>query len=282
ETEAREVVAAAAGGQGDRGGNGDGDGQQQQQQQDGPQPSPQADDSEHLERDQKAKLKLRVFDPNMQVSNVIVPHQSSYALNKLASYEYCKLWYFSQEGCEDALRTQHTEVDDAFGMSKMGELVTLRPITAVQALKRALQDEQLTWEQFSCTRQLFVQYVLKSDWPEEHVQSLLHFFLELESSHFINCKNGRKVALTYQVHVHPLSMDAMKGSEGVFNITLINNELMESICREIQSSTTADLQCQHGLYTLCYAMCCTLHTLHSMPDATPAFPIVTPQYNDDR
>ncbi|KAF5384248.1 hypothetical protein D9615_003417 [Tricholomella constricta] len=202
-------------------------------------------DEDRPDRERRAKLKLRSFDPNLSVASVIVPRPSSYALNKLANFEYCELWYFTQEGCEDAQRSQRPEADDAFGMARIGEMVMLRPVASVQASKRAIPDADLSWEQFHYAQRSFVDYVLKAGWPEEHAQALVRFFVHLENSPYVNRENGKKILLTYQARVRRNWMDAMKQSDGpVFNIALINNELMETIARDIQSITTADLHRQ--------------------------------------
>ncbi|KAF8063142.1 hypothetical protein FPV67DRAFT_1505242 [Lyophyllum atratum] len=206
--------------------------QQQQQQQQGGQPGQQEEPEEErpAEREKKMRSKLRALEPELAVGGVLSPRPSSYALNKLANFEYCELWYFTQEGCEDAQRTHRTEADDSFGMSRVGELVTLRPVASVQASKRALQDNNLTWEQFHYAHRSFIKFLLKAGWPDEHVQALLRFFLELENSPYIDRENGKQIVLTYQARVRRSWMDSMKDSnERVFNIALINNELMESI-----------------------------------------------------
>ncbi|KAG6853722.1 hypothetical protein H0H87_008343, partial [Tephrocybe sp. NHM501043] len=61
--EAREAAAAASEQQGN--------GKRWQLQPKAPQTAPQADNIDSLEHEQKAKLKLQVFNPNMQVSNII-------------------------------------------------------------------------------------------------------------------------------------------------------------------------------------------------------------------
>ncbi|KAG6812363.1 hypothetical protein H0H87_009830, partial [Tephrocybe sp. NHM501043] len=209
--------------------------EQQQQVQPEPHPRPEATqtaptiDKEGAEQSRKARSKLRAFNPNVQVGNALAPHLSSYAINKLANFEYCELWYFSMEGCEDALRTQRTEADDSFGMTRIGELVTLRPVASVQASKRVIQDEDLTWEQFHYAHRCFIQHIMKSKWPDEHAQALLRFFIEIESSPFVTRENGKKALLTYAARVQWNWMDIMKGGGEVFNIALINDELLESV-----------------------------------------------------
>ncbi|KAG6824810.1 hypothetical protein H0H87_010956 [Tephrocybe sp. NHM501043] len=186
-------------------------------------------DEEGAEQSRKARSKLRAFNPNVRVGNALAPRPLSYAINKLANFEYCKLWYFSMEGCEDALRTQQTEANDSFGMTRIGELVTLHPVASVQVSKCVIQDKDLTWEQFHYAHRCFIQHIMKSKWPDEHAQALLRFFIEIESSPFVTRENGKKALLTYAARVQWNWMDIMKGGGEVFNIALINDELLESV-----------------------------------------------------
>ncbi|KAF5377919.1 hypothetical protein D9615_006696 [Tricholomella constricta] len=256
---------------------------QQQNQQVQPLPPDQQEEGEApqepVEDEQRrTKLKLRSFDPNLSVASVIVPRPSSYAINKLANFDYCELWYFTQEGCEDAQRSQRSEADDAFGMAKMGEMVMLRPVASVQASKRVVQDADLTWEQFHYAQRSFVEHVLKAGWPEDHAQSLVRFFVHLENSPYINRENGKQILLTYQARVRRNWMDVMKQSEGaVFNIALINNDLMETIARDLQSVTTANLQRQVSNQSIARSRDPTL-TISSFPFpflSSPNYPPVT-------
>ncbi|GLB43995.1 putative tyrosine recombinase [Lyophyllum shimeji] len=227
---------AAAQGEPDRGA------QQPEEENRGQEPAT-ADDRQ--EQEKKSKSKLRDFDPNLSVAGVLPPRPSSYAFSKIASFEYVELWYFTQEGCRDAQSSQRTEADDTFGVSRLGDLVTFRPVASVQAAKRALQDADLTWEQFHYANRSFISHIDKAGWPPQHVQALLHFFLSLESSPYLDREHGRRIVLTYQARVRRSWMDLMKDSEAqVFNIAIINNTLMESIANEIQSSVTADMQRQ--------------------------------------
>ncbi|KAF8152514.1 hypothetical protein B0H34DRAFT_821777 [Crassisporium funariophilum] len=146
---------------------------QQQPQQQPPAQQPEAD-KERQDREKKMKSKLRAFNPDLLVASVLAPRPSSYALNKLANFEYCELWYFTQEGCDDAQRTHCTEADDSFGMSKIGELVTLRLVASVQASKCALQDNNITWEQSHYTHHSFIRYMLKAGWPDKHADAHAH------------------------------------------------------------------------------------------------------------
>ncbi|KAF8172744.1 hypothetical protein BJ912DRAFT_886588 [Pholiota molesta] len=201
--------------------------------------------NENLEKDKKAKMKLRSFNPQRSVASVLAPRPSTYAINKVANFEYVELWYFTKEGCKEAQSTQRTETDDSFGMSRVGDLVAFRPVASVQASKRALQDADLSWEQFHYANRSFLKNIDSAGWPPEHVQALLQFFINLKSSPFLDRDHGKQIVLTYQARVRCNWMDVMKdGNEEVFNIALVSSPLMESISNEIQSSATAEMQRQ--------------------------------------
>ncbi|KAF8151701.1 hypothetical protein B0H34DRAFT_728648 [Crassisporium funariophilum] len=247
------------------------EGPQQQPRQQPPAQLPEVDE-ERPDKEKKMKSKLRAFNPDLSVASVLAPRPSSYALNKLANFEYCELWYFTQEGCDDAQRTHRTEADDSFGMSKIGELVTLRPVASVQASKRALQDNNITWEQFHYAHRSFVRYVLKAGWPDEHAQALVRFFIELENSPYIDREHGKLIVLTYQARVRRSWMDSMKDSdERVFNIALINHDLMESISREILGTMTADLNRQ--VSTIVHFLPPVFHQLITSTSFLASFPL---------
>ena len=56
---------------------------------------------------EKKKPKIGDFEANRSVSTFIPPRPSSYALNKLESFEYIELFYFTLEGCLDAVKSTH-------------------------------------------------------------------------------------------------------------------------------------------------------------------------------
>ncbi|KAG2738450.1 hypothetical protein P692DRAFT_201798413 [Suillus brevipes Sb2] len=62
---------------------------------------------ERLESEKK-KPKMNGFSATAAVGDAIVPRPSQFAIQKLNNFEYIELWYFSPEGCKDALKTSRT------------------------------------------------------------------------------------------------------------------------------------------------------------------------------
>lgn len=95
------------------------------------------DEQEAARRErEKKKSKMNDFDTNRSVGGFITPRPSTFATNKLENFDYIELFYFTREGCLDAMSSQRTEADDTFGLSKMGDLVSLRSISALRASKK--------------------------------------------------------------------------------------------------------------------------------------------------
>jgi len=94
---------------------------------------------------EKKHPKINDFKTESAVGNFIIPRPLTYALNKLENFEYVELFYFTMEGCLDAQNNQRSEADDTFGLYKVGETISLRSISAVQASKNTIQDADLTW-----------------------------------------------------------------------------------------------------------------------------------------
>ena len=52
---------------------------------------------------ERRRPKIHTFNPLKSVGADILPHPSPYALEHVKKFEYIELWYFSPEGCLDAL-----------------------------------------------------------------------------------------------------------------------------------------------------------------------------------
>jgi hypothetical protein len=183
---------------------------------------------------EKKKPKIGDFEANRSVSSFIPPRPSSYALNKLESFEYVELFYFTLEGCLDAQSNQRTEADDAYGLSRVGDMVSFRSISAVRASKNVIQDVDLSWNQLTHAKTSYLQHLGKAGWPQKHIDALAHFFIGLESSPFRNRTHGERILITYQARVRRHWHDRLKqDDDGSFNIALINDNLLEAIANEI-------------------------------------------------
>ena len=110
------------------------------------------------------QLNMSNFNENTMVGNFISPTPSTYALCWLETFEYVELWYFTQEGCTEAAQNQCTQMEDTFGLTKLNNIITLRPEAAIKVSKNAIPDIDPTWCQMKITKFLLIQHASKAKW----------------------------------------------------------------------------------------------------------------------
>ena len=207
----------------------------------------QKEQAEQLEIEKK-KPKLKPLDRSRTVGDQIDSRPSAYALNKLENHEYIELWYFTTEGCQDAADYQHTVADETFGLSKVDNFLALHAVSASKASRNAIKDMDLTWRQMEMAKNLLLSYMGKLKWPDEYVQSLAGFFINIDMSSMRSRPNGERALLVYQARVRREWHDAIKRSEA-FDISVINQELLRNIKDEVHDTVRAEALKQVSSFT---------------------------------
>ncbi|KAF8141014.1 hypothetical protein K438DRAFT_1636460 [Mycena galopus ATCC 62051] len=182
--------------------------------------------AEKREADKK-KPKLNDFDSSRGISDAIAPRPSAFALRKLERFEYIELWYFTREGCDDAAASaaNRTINEDAFALTKVDDVVGLRPASSFSASRKVVKDIDLTWDQLSFAKNSMLSHMTKLAWPAKHVESLADFWYSLETHPTRSLLHGDRIVLTYQSEVRIEWHDCLRRDQG-FNIASINDNLM--------------------------------------------------------
>ena len=187
----------------------------------------------------KKSLKINDFDNNKMVGDFIMPRPSQFAVGKLKSFSFIELWYFTKEGCSEAQETNRTLPEDAYGITRVDNLVTLKPVTAFKASKNAISDADLTWRQMNISKNTMLHYMEICDWPQKHTESFARFYLHLELDPMHSRPNGEQVLLAYQAKVrHQWHEDITQGQG--FNIAQINHMLLSTIAEEVWDTVHLD------------------------------------------
>lgn len=168
-----------------------------------------------------------------------MPRPSQFAVGKLKSYSFIELWYFTEEGCSEAQETNRTLPEDAYGITRVDDLVALKPVTAFKASKNAIPDADLTWRQMNIGKNTMLRYMETCDWPRKHIESFARFYLHLELDPMRSRPNGERVLLTYQAKVRRQWHDDLSRGQG-FNIAQINHTLLASVAEEVWDTIRLD------------------------------------------
>jgi hypothetical protein len=189
-------------------------------------------EKERLELEKK-KPKMNSFNATVTVGDAIAPRPSQYAIQKLNSFEYVELWYFSPDGCKEAMKTSRSIADDTFSLAKLDDQLTIRPSSAFKASRSAIPDHELSFSVFLRAKNLFLTQANSAKWPQTHLDALALFFWHLENHSIRNTSElGDLVILHYASRVRLDWHDRLKRDEG-FNIGIINKTLLRSINEEI-------------------------------------------------
>ncbi|KAG2128895.1 uncharacterized protein EDB93DRAFT_1095808, partial [Suillus bovinus] len=182
---------------------------------------------------EKKKPKMNSFSATATIGDAIAPCPSQYVIQKLNSFEYVELWYFSPEGCKEAMRTSRSIADNTFSLTKLDDQLTICPVSAFKASQSAIPDHELSFSVFLQAKNLFLMQANTAKWLQTHLDTLALFFWHLEN-HAIrnNSKLSNLVILHYASRVRLDWHNRLKRDEG-FNIGIINETLIQSINEEM-------------------------------------------------
>lgn len=201
-------------------------------------------EKEHKDAEKK-KPKIDDFNENRPAFSIITPCPSQYAIQKIAAFDFVELWYSFLEGCTKAARCHKSQADDAFSVTNTNDILTLRPIASVKASRNACADYDFSFSEFLQAKNSFLQHLKQASWPNKHINALAEFFWHLENHLIWVNENSDLIALHYASRIHCQWHDNLKANtDSAFNISLINNVLINSIAFKIDSSIQTKVTCK--------------------------------------
>jgi len=194
----------------------------------------QEEEAERKEKEKK-KPKLKGFVANKPVRDNTQLRPSRYAIHKLDEREYVELYYFTLEGCTEAVKLDRTIAQDAFTFAKADDTLLLKPMASHKPSNKVVADEDLTWRQMSIAKACLLHHMAQTGWPEPHIVALAEFYLNLESHPTRLQVDGDTVLLNYQAQVRREWHEALRNTndEPAFDISIINAKRMEAIGTEL-------------------------------------------------
>ncbi|KAG9308075.1 hypothetical protein JVU11DRAFT_12586 [Chiua virens] len=93
---------------------------------------------------QNKKKTIADFDKDLPPPSFVPTRPSQYTLSKLQAFEYVELWYFTKEGCFEALKQARSQPEDTYGLLLTENILTLCPVASVKASKNAKSNHELS------------------------------------------------------------------------------------------------------------------------------------------
>ena len=189
---------------------------------------------------EKKKPKINDLNENCPPPSIIIPRPSQYALQKISTFNFIELWYFSPKGCSEASQVNKSQADDTLSITNVNNVLTLRPVASIRASCNACADHELAFGEFMQAKNSFLYHVKEALWPPKHVDALAELFWNLENHPICVSENSNLIALHYASRICRCWHDDLKNNTGsAFNISLISDTLMNNITFELNSNIQA-------------------------------------------
>ena len=92
---------------------------------------------------------------------------------KLAKKEFLELWDFTAEGCRNAAAIDLATPDETFGLVNTSKGLLFQNIGASAASTKAINDENLTWNQLMEAKTRIIGYLKKCRWKSYEIEQLI-------------------------------------------------------------------------------------------------------------
>ncbi|PPR06681.1 hypothetical protein CVT24_012976 [Panaeolus cyanescens] len=198
-----------------------------------------AKEKEERERDEREKrggerkVKVNPLAKGKKVDTTYIARPTQYALQRIKSFDYVELYYFTPEGCENGAKEDKSTGDCAVAASRIDDKIVLQSVSALKASSKVVEDAKLNWGQVLVAQTLLLEQMEKAEWPAELILSLRTFFYELSNDSMHRREMGPEAIILYQAQVRREWWDALKSPAGeAFDIGIINRDRLEQIYTE--------------------------------------------------
>ncbi|KAH9935265.1 hypothetical protein B0H21DRAFT_699252 [Amylocystis lapponica] len=147
---------------------------------------------------EKKRPKMPAYSIGMAAPETIRPRIAPYARNKLKSFQYVELWYFTAEGLAATAGANRSSADDAYGFVQTNDTMALKPLNSFKAAKSVVCDTDLSWVQLSTGSAFFMDEVRAANWEPHAHESLRLFFYAIFNHPSAVMKGGIEGLIAYQ------------------------------------------------------------------------------------
>ncbi|KAG2123613.1 uncharacterized protein EDB93DRAFT_1098894 [Suillus bovinus] len=181
------------------------------------------EDAARKEERKKNKHKyIPILDMGIPDEPSVTP--CSYVLRKLDKGEYVEMWYFTNDGLDEAL-IKKTIDDDTMVLSTLADGSTAWiSLASARNTKLVINDENLPFEEFCQACPRFLVALEEANWPEDRIRMMALFWRNIQVHKYRSLRDPivQKTLLVYQAEQHRHWHIAAKSSTGPYNISTVN------------------------------------------------------------
>ena len=204
---------------------------------------------------------------------------SHYASRKMDKGEYVPIWYYTNRGLEDALRSYDTADDDAMTILKNDDGSTsLIPTASAKDSKRLVNNQDLGWEDFCVAAPRMIEAMGRADWPQPRIRMMAAFWSNLQTHPYRSSPNALdlKTLLVYQAEQWCLWHFTITTPNCGYDLSELNEELL---CETKERLHWVERNCRDRLFELPVRFSLSIFfallltpLLHFPPPSPPLYP----------
>lgn len=187
-------------------------------------------EAESLRKEEMKKNKTKYIPiPDRDVPTIAPVIASNYAIRKMEKGLYVELWYYTNAGLDDALRSSNTTDDEAMVMLRQSNGTTSWvPAASARNTTRVTDDKDILWEDFCQAAPRMIVAMEEADWPQDRVTILAKFWGNLQVHELQSSRDplDQKTLIVYQAEQRRLWHLAISSPHGAYNLSRINEEIM--------------------------------------------------------
>jgi hypothetical protein len=190
----------------------------------------EAKEKEEQKKDERRRNKakyLPVPQRGIPTQSPVIP--SAVATRKLDRGDYVPLWYFTNKGIEDASRSFSLVDDDVMVITKKADGTTsLIPASSAKEEKGLIEDQDLSWEEFTIASARMIDAMDKAEWPQDRISMMTAFWGGIQIHPFRSSSSAldRNTLLLYQAEQRKLWHQAIRTPGHGYSLAGINEQLL--------------------------------------------------------
>jgi hypothetical protein len=196
-----------------------------------------AREQENLAKEEMKKNRnkyIQIPDRPMPAVTPIFP--SEYAVKKLEKGLYVELWYYTNDGLDDAARSHSAAGDEAMSLLHGADgSITWVSAATVRESKKILDDKDISWDNFTQAVPRMLVAMTNAGWTMERVVMLGQFWGNIQTHELRRSQDplDQSTLLAYQAKYRLQWHMAITAPGGAFNLAIIDEGRMRAIRDEV-------------------------------------------------
>ena len=163
------------------------------------------------------------------------------ALAKLDTLEFVEMWFFTFAGCQITKDASVLDEDNTLSLSQENGNIQLRRATSTASYRHLIiPDERLGWKDLLMAKNVFLEQIARSGWPQQYLRMFTDFYCKLELRPELRQTHGHgeKILIIYHARARREWFDSAR-AKNPFDISVIDEDWMTEAHKEMWDNVHA-------------------------------------------